>query len=563
MATAIISSEALGLLNALFTSSEDIIGVSFDNLETFSGILSAEFGDPVVQAASPTLIEVSLPVTGGSTYDLTITGDGMGPLTDIDAFLAAIGDGTATGSIDGLALAQTGTELLSVSISGTVINIAADDQEITLEGSFPSELASFSGLLALTDLLDFDTLGQLTPDERAALVASLSEVSLTELSLTDGATEALTFTVAPNAVTLSLSSFAVALAGDMPSNLGDLATAIFSGLDEGADPLFALIGAVDISGLTVLAADGKVIASLDGGLSGLDQLDISIDGLAVTDGAPVLFDPTATGLALTATNESSILIGTVGDDTLTGGTGSDTVFAIAGDDLVDAGDGADFLSGHDGMDTLRGGAGDDTVSGGDGSDTINGGEGDDRLIGGETERDLRDVIFGLAGHDSISGGHGNDEVRGGEGNDTVEGGFGADTVIGNQGDDVLTGSAFSDLLFGNDGFDFINGGFGSDRVNGGADADRFFHVGVAGHGSDWIQDFSDAEGDRLVWGGGAATAAQFQVNIAATAGAGDAGTDEAFVIYRPTGQILWALVDGAGESGIELQVGGAVYDLLA
>ncbi|KPQ22352.1 MAG: hypothetical protein HLUCCA24_00280, partial [Rhodobacteraceae bacterium HLUCCA24] len=47
-----------------------------------------------------------------------------------------------------------------------------------------------------------------------------------------------------------------------------------------------------------------------------------------------------------------------------------------------------------------------------------------------------------------------------------------------------------------------------------------------------------------------------------TPGAGDAGTDEAFVIYRPTGQILWALVDGAGEGSIELQIGGAVYDLL-
>jgi Ca2+-binding RTX toxin-like protein len=128
---------------------------------------------------------------------------------------------------------------------------------------------------------------------------------------------------------------------------------------------------------------------------------------------------------------------------------------------------------------------------------------------------------------------------------------------------VLTGSAFSDLIFGGDGLDFVNGGFGSDRVNGGDGADRFFHVGVEGHGSDWIQDFSDAEGDRLVYGGGAASRAQFQVNIANTPGAGEAGTDEAFVIYRPTGQILWALVDGAGQGSIDLQIGGQVIDLIA
>ena len=70
----------------------------------------------------------------------------------------------------------------------------------------------------------------------------------------------------------------------------------------------------------------------------------------------------------------------------------------------------------------------------------------------------------------------------------------------------MTGSAFSDLVFGGDGDDFVNGGFGSDRVNGGDGADRFYHVGVAGHGSDWVQDFESAEGDRLVYGGAASAA---------------------------------------------------------
>jgi Ca2+-binding RTX toxin-like protein len=52
----------------------------------------------------------------------------------------------------------------------------------------------------------------------------------------------------------------------------------------------------------------------------------------------------------------------------------------------------------------------------------------------------------------------------------------------------MTGSAFSDLIFGGDGDDFINRGFGPDRVNGGAGSDRFFHLCIADHGSDWIQD---------------------------------------------------------------------------
>ena len=62
-----------------------------------------------------------------------------------------------------------------------------------------------------------------------------------------------------------------------------------------------------------------------------------------------------------------------------------------------------------------------------------------------------------------------------------------------------------------------------------------------------------------------ATAArdQFQVNFSATQGAGQSGVQEAFVIYRPTGQILWALVDGGAQSSINLQIGGQVFDLLA
>ncbi len=35
------------------------------------------------------------------------------------------------------------------------------------------------------------------------------------------------------------------------------------------------------------------------------------------------------------------------------------------------------------------------------------------------------------------------------------------------------------------------------------------------------------------------------------------------MIYRPSGQILWALVDGAAQAHISLQVGAQIWDLLA
>jgi hypothetical protein len=93
-------------------------------------------------------------------------------------------------------------------------------------------------------------------------------------------------------------------------------------------------------------------------------------------------------------------------------------------------------------------------------------------------------------------------------------------------------------------------------------------LGILDHGSDFIQDYNAAEGDRLLFGVAGATRSQFQINTndaVAPDGekAGDDNVQEAFVIYRPTGQIMWALIDGAGQSEINLQLGSDVFDLLA
>jgi hypothetical protein len=224
--------------------------------------------------------------------------------------------------------------------------------------------------------------------------------------------------------------------------------------------------------------------------------------------------------------------------------------------------GGPVISGSAAAETLRGTDFTDRLHALDGGDTIHAGAGDDIVFAGETAADLRDLIFAGAGNDWVDAGYGNDEVYGHTGNDTLIGGFGADTLAGQSGDDLLSGGALADMLFGGPGDDLLNGGFGHDRMNGGSGADRFYHLGIADHGSDWVQDFSAAEGDRLVFGG-AARADQFQINRAATPGAGAADTAEAFVIYRPTGQILWALVDGTAQPTIELQIGDRVFDLLA
>ena len=218
----------------------------------------------------------------------------------------------------------------------------------------------------------------------------------------------------------------------------------------------------------------------------------------------------ATSDVVLTPDPNELLVGTPGNDTLDGLAGNDTIRGLDSADSLNGGTDDDSVDGGSGDDVVVGGAGNDTLIGGLGRDTLIGGDGDDQIDGGPGNGDLRDIVYGGAGNDFIDGGYGNDELRGDAGNDSIAGGFGVDTVIGGTGDDVMTGSAFSDLIFGGDGSDFVNGGFGSDRVNGGDGADRFFHVGVTGHGSDWIQDFDHAEGDVMVYGG-SATIDQFQV----------------------------------------------------
>jgi Ca2+-binding RTX toxin-like protein len=315
--------------------------------------------------------------------------------------------------------------------------------------------------------------------------------------------------------------------------------------------------------LTGTAADEVIRGSL--------QRDV-IDGLGGND--------TITGLdgndTLTGGDGDDVMDGGPGTDTMTGGAGDDVMIGGTGDDTLDGGAGADLIRGGVGNDLIHAGpsdgrlgdtvfgeSGNDTIYGSDGADSLNGQHDDDIIYGGVTENDLADTISGGVGDDWIDAGYGNDLCYGSWGDDTILGGFGADTLVGQVGDDLISGGALSDLIFGGDGNDFLNGGFGSDRLNGGAGADRFFHLGVADHGSDWIQDYDAAAGDVLMFGGAGATRAQFQVNTTETANAGTAGVDEAFVIHRPTGQILWALVDGGAQGAINIQIGAQIFDLLS
>jgi len=298
-----------------------------------------------------------------------------------------------------------------------------------------------------------------------------------------------------------------------------------------------------------------------------DALVVHIDGgfgrFLVREVEEFRFSDTILSHADMVALRDQVLTGFWTNSTLTGGWGNDLINGIDGNNWLDGGPGNDTIFGGPGNDTIIGGSGDDVLHGVGGINRINGVEGDNLIHGGP----LYDLIMGGTGHDTIHGNDGNDELRGLQGDDLIFGGLGSDTMIGNEGNDTLEGGGLSDLIFGGEGDDFINGGWGFDRLNGGAGADTFFHLGIRDHGSDWIQDYSAAEGDVLQFGLAGAARDDFLVQYAHTADAagvrsGNADVAEAFVTYRPTGQIIWALVDGAGQESIMVRSGPEIFDLL-
>ncbi|AWN40213.1 Ig-like domain-containing protein [Methylobacterium durans] len=122
---------------------------------------------------------------------------------------------------------------------------------------------------------------------------------------------------------------------------------------------------------------------------------------------------------------------------------------------------------------------------------LGGTEHDDYLFAGNADDD---TVYGDGGNDVIDGGNGNDFLYGGEGNDHITDTAGDDTIHGDAGDDWIDGGIGDDIIFGNDGNDTLHGGKGIDDIQGGQGND----IIDGGEGDDEIQ---GNEGDDWIEGG--------------------------------------------------------------
>ncbi|WP_323783899.1 hypothetical protein [Thalassovita sp.] len=512
--------------------SEDNMLAGGDNVDTLNG----RDGDDTLQGGAG-----NDQLTGGSGADTFILENGMGDdtVTDFDATEDTL-------DFSNLSAAEQAEVTFSENGSGDRVVNLGDGSTLTMSGvprnTAPTGDVGISGTAAQGSTLTADTSSVADADGLGPFSFQWMRGG-TDITGANGGTYGLTQEDVGEQISVRVT---YTDGFDTDESITSDPTATVDNVND------APTGAVTVSGTAesgqTLTSDTSTLADADG--LGTLSFQWLRDGTAITGATSASYELTSADIGTVV----SLMV------SYTDGQGTDEMVTSAATDTVVTNNLT--LTGTPGPDRLIGGDGNDTILGLDGPDTLNGNGGNDSITGGATEADLRDVVFGGDGNDFIDGGFGNDELRGDGGNDTIIGGFGVDTVIGGTGDDELTGQAWSDLIFGGDGDDFINGGFGYDRVNGGAGGDRFFHLGIADHGSDWIQDYSATDGDVLVFGQSGASAGQFQINLAETANAGVAGVQEAFVIYRPTGQIMWALVDGGGQDSINLVLDGVTHDLL-
>ena len=200
---------------------------------------------------------------------------------------------------------------------------------------------------------------------------------------------------------------------------------------------------------------------------------------------------------------------------MSGGAGDDLLSGGAGDDVLGGGG----LGSGDSLDTLLAaviidGGGNDRLFGGSGSDTFLGDPGAD-IIQGDDGTDVVNYFFSTVGVTIELGGSvgqggfaqgdqlfGIEVLVGSNHDDNIGGGPGDTSVIGGDGNDIVFGREGRNFLSGGDGNDFLQGLGGVDTMRGGDGADHFQYFnrtesGVGAGNRDVVQDFSQAEGDKI------------------------------------------------------------------
>lgn len=488
-------------------------------------------------------LDNTLTATSGAN---TLTGAGGNDYLDggagADTMIGGTGDDTFVVSVSTDVLSENAGEGTDLVISVVTHTLAANFENLTLDGATAINGTGNAGVNILTGNTGINSLNGMAGADTMVggagndiyFVDDAGDVVI-ELSAegTDSVQSAISYTLTDNVENLTLTG---------SSNLNASGNSTVNTLtgNTGNNTLDGGAGADDLNGGTgndtylVDDAGDSVTEAASAGT------DLVLSSVSFTLGAN-LENLTLTGsgdINATGNTVANTLTGNSGNNTLTGGTGADTLIGGAGDDTYFVDNASDVVSENsaEGTDTVSSTV---TFSLASLSNiehlTLTG-----TTVINATGNDLDNILTGNAVKNILSGGGGNDTIIAGGGADTMLGGTGDDLYIvsvttsvisegagegtdsvqssvtytlsaevenltltaataingtGNASANLLIGGTGNNALSGGAGNDTLDGGIGLDTLTGGADADIFEFGNVSN--IDVVTDFSTAQGDAL------------------------------------------------------------------
>lgn len=213
--------------------------------------------------STPTTLGASLIQWQQSDTTLSLTGSGIGPISNIDELLDAVDAGVATGSLSQLSLSFGDTEVATLAWSAAGLTLTSGGQSLSLNGVIPSSLADIADFIAAIDELQYVFSASAT--DRADAIAFLNSYAANGLTISDGGEDIFSLSLSESAISISADTAVITLNGtDLPfGQLGDALDAAVQLLDG---PLRAQLTDPNIDDLAAL------------GVTSLDSLVVTVDG---------------------------------------------------------------------------------------------------------------------------------------------------------------------------------------------------------------------------------------------------------------------------------------------
>ncbi|MEI6099482.1 MAG: hypothetical protein WCS20_14560 [Alphaproteobacteria bacterium] len=366
----------MALKSAFFDTMEGFLDPSpmtWANEHAFDALMDGDrFGAVKVLQLSSKLIRVSQVYWDHDTwpaqkvsYEMRLSGSGIGPVATLDALMTAIDTGLATGTLSKLEILCDKASVLTLTMDNAGYRLTSGDVVVALDGKLPLTFSQFGELAGLFEqVAHIDTL---TRPERNALFNDLAAYSVAGLTLTDGGQVVFAVHVSETVASLTLNGLTVTAKGTFPDNLGEDVRVLYDLARAGASvsPFEAMAAApfsLAVTGLTMRDASGNLLGSMANPLDDT-PLVTKLDGRTYDDvwmgdnywdnGWEPWGNQARLRMVVAGLGGDDDLFGGIKADHLLGGSGYDQLYGGRGADRLDGGTGGDLLSGGLGADEFR------------------------------------------------------------------------------------------------------------------------------------------------------------------------------------------------------------------